>query len=98
MKRSGSSVPRNSSVPEPMCASYRLSRRREAGPVRACRIPPRAIAKWNLKDKILVEDGELIFLFSRSPRMDSSRNGSCLIHPDAAKSDGRVPTDDLLSD
>jgi hypothetical protein len=50
-----------------------------------------------LKDKILVEDGELIFLISPW-RMDSSRNGPCLIHPHAAKSDGRVPTDDLLSD
>jgi len=55
------------------------------------------MAKRNLVDKILVEDG-VTNPVSRSPQMDSSRNGPCLIHPDAAKSDGRVPTDDLISD
>jgi hypothetical protein len=50
-------------------------------------------------DKILVEDGVTNLPVHPLTLMDSSRNGPCLIHhPDAAKFDGRVPTDDLISD
>ena len=56
MKRSGPSVPRNSSVPEPMCASYRLSRRRK--PVQPeLPIYLRGRSRTELVNKILVEDG-----------------------------------------
>jgi hypothetical protein len=97
MKRSGSSVPRNSSVPEPMCASYRLSRRREAGPVRACRIPPRAIANGpGGQDPRRRRRNQSSFL----PHTADGRlkNGPCLIHPEAAESDGQLSTDHLIGD